>query len=57
MLASTQSNKQMIDEDDNYSVPRSFIAPDDSDVTKSTVEELEKIVLIKHLLDRKYTWA
>lgn len=53
MPASTQSDKQEIEEDDNYKVPRTFIAPDDFDATKSTIEELEEVVLIEHLPDQK----
>jgi len=36
----TESDKQRAGEDDDYGVPRSFITPDDSDSTKSTVDEL-----------------
>ncbi|XP_019258056.1 PREDICTED: uncharacterized protein LOC109236338 [Nicotiana attenuata] len=42
-----------VDDEDDYNVPRSFIALDDIDSTKSTVEEFEKVILIEHLPDRK----
>ncbi|XP_060202528.1 uncharacterized protein LOC132630959 [Lycium barbarum] len=40
-------------EEDDFNVSRSFVLPDDSDATKSTVEELEEIILFVHLPDRK----
>nr|XP_009765264.1 PREDICTED: uncharacterized protein LOC104216831 [Nicotiana sylvestris]XP_016508509.1 PREDICTED: uncharacterized protein LOC107826077 [Nicotiana tabacum] len=38
-------------EEDNYGVPRSFIAHDDINDTKSMVEELEQVILIERMLD------
>uniref|UniRef100_A0A1S4DG92 Uncharacterized protein n=1 Tax=Nicotiana tabacum TaxID=4097 RepID=A0A1S4DG92_TOBAC len=42
-----------VDEEGDYGVPRSFIARDDTDDTKSTIEELEQVISIEHLPDRK----
>nr|XP_016441546.1 PREDICTED: uncharacterized protein LOC107767139 [Nicotiana tabacum] len=47
------SVRTLEDDEKDFFVPRTFIAPEESDATKSTVEELEQIVLIKHLPDRK----
>ena len=39
--------------EDDFGIPRSFVTPDDSDANKSTVEELEQIILFEFLPDRK----
>lgn len=48
-----KQEEQGADGEDNYSVSRSFIVPDNTNATKSTVEELEQVILIEHLPDRK----
>nr|XP_016450187.1 PREDICTED: uncharacterized protein LOC107775030 [Nicotiana tabacum] len=40
-------------DEEDFFVPRIFVAPKESNATRSTVEELEQTVLIKHLPDRK----
>nr|XP_016460374.1 PREDICTED: uncharacterized protein LOC107783861 [Nicotiana tabacum] len=45
ILASTELEKQQEhrgDDEDDYGIPRSFMAPDDTDAIKSTIEELEQ---------------
>ncbi|XP_019246477.1 PREDICTED: uncharacterized protein LOC109226132 [Nicotiana attenuata] len=49
-----EGNAQTLeDEEEDFFAPRTFVAAEESDATKSTVEELEQTILIKHLLDRK----
>ncbi|XP_019233310.1 PREDICTED: mitochondrial division protein 1-like [Nicotiana attenuata] len=55
-LASTKPEKQKeqgADNEDEYNVPRSFIPPDDTDATKSTIEELKQVILVEHRSDQK----
>ncbi|XP_059289790.1 uncharacterized protein LOC132043309 [Lycium ferocissimum] len=37
------------DDELKFGVPRTFVVPDDSDATKSTVEELEQVTLFAHI--------
>ncbi|XP_019254964.1 PREDICTED: uncharacterized protein LOC109233529 [Nicotiana attenuata] len=47
------SAQTLEDDEEDFFAPRTFVSPKESDETKSTVEELEQTVLIKHLPDRK----
>ncbi|XP_019231786.1 PREDICTED: uncharacterized protein LOC109212591 [Nicotiana attenuata] len=47
------SAQTLEDDEEDFFTPRTFVAREESDATKSTVEVLEKTVLIKHLPDRK----
>ncbi|XP_019239843.1 PREDICTED: uncharacterized protein LOC109243078 [Nicotiana attenuata] len=47
------SAQTLEDDEEDFFAPRTFVTPKESDATKSTVEELEQTVLIKHLPDRK----
>uniref|UniRef100_A0A1S3X5E5 Uncharacterized protein n=1 Tax=Nicotiana tabacum TaxID=4097 RepID=A0A1S3X5E5_TOBAC len=40
-------------DEEDFLAPRTFVAPEESDAMKSTIEELEQAVLIEHLPDRK----
>ncbi|XP_070054882.1 uncharacterized protein [Nicotiana tomentosiformis] len=56
ILASAELEKQKeyrADDGDDYSVSKTFIAPDNTEITKSMIEELEQVILIEHLPDRK----
>ncbi|XP_070010075.1 uncharacterized protein [Nicotiana sylvestris] len=47
-------NEQVDDnEEEEFLTPRAFVAPKESNATKSIVEELEQAILIEHLPERK----
>uniref|UniRef100_A0A1S4BB29 SpoVT-AbrB domain-containing protein n=1 Tax=Nicotiana tabacum TaxID=4097 RepID=A0A1S4BB29_TOBAC len=46
-------NKEIEDDEEEFLTPLAFITPDDSDATKSTIEELEQVILIEYLSERK----
>ncbi|XP_070014773.1 uncharacterized protein [Nicotiana sylvestris] len=48
-----ESQQTPEDDEEDFLAPRTFIAPEESDATKSTIEELEQAVLIKNLPDPK----
>ncbi|XP_019251290.1 PREDICTED: uncharacterized protein LOC109230222 [Nicotiana attenuata] len=48
-----KSMQTIRDDEEDFFAPRTFVAPEESDATKSTVEELEQTVLIDNLPDRK----
>ncbi|XP_070025105.1 uncharacterized protein [Nicotiana sylvestris] len=49
-----ESQQTPEDDEEDFLTPRTFIAPEESDTTKLTVEELEQGVLIENLPDQKF---
>nr|XP_016482971.1 PREDICTED: uncharacterized protein LOC107803720 [Nicotiana tabacum] len=49
-----ESEQQVIeDEDEDFLTPRTFVVPEESDATKSTIEELDQVILIKYMPEKK----
>uniref|UniRef100_A0A1S4C795 Uncharacterized protein n=1 Tax=Nicotiana tabacum TaxID=4097 RepID=A0A1S4C795_TOBAC len=46
-------DEKIEDDEKRFLTPRAFVAPDDSDTTKSTIEELKQVILIKYLPEKK----
>nr|XP_009786644.1 PREDICTED: uncharacterized protein LOC104234726 [Nicotiana sylvestris] len=40
-------------EDEDFLTPRTFIVPKESDATKSTIEEMEQVILIEYMPEKK----
>ncbi|XP_070017229.1 uncharacterized protein [Nicotiana sylvestris] len=49
-----ESEQQVIeDEDEDFLTPRTFVVPKESNATKSTIEELDQVILIKYMPEKK----
>nr|XP_009781672.1 PREDICTED: uncharacterized protein LOC104230538 [Nicotiana sylvestris] len=49
-----EPEEQVIEEEEeDFLTPRTFVVPEESDATKSTVEELEQVILIEYMPEKK----